>query len=97
MRIKIQTTIDGIVREIFVNPTKDLVAIKLTPNEIAMFANWPSAEHPLLTGPKGFIAANPDLVNKFMREWPVEFHSTDRLPQGGVLGADGRLIDKKLD
>lgn len=97
MRIKAQVNIDGILRDIFINPSKDLVAIKLTAAEIAMLAQWPSENYPLVVGPKALIAANPQLVNKFVMEWPLEFHNSHKVPQGGVLGVDGRLIDKKLD
>jgi hypothetical protein len=96
MRIKVQTMVDGVVRDLFINPSaKDLVAIKFTEAELNMLAQWPKADHPLVTGPKGFIAANPQLVNKFVSEWPVEFHNSHKLPDGGVLGPDGRLLDKK--
>jgi hypothetical protein len=96
VRIKIQTKIDGVVREFFVNPAKeDLVAIKFSQAELMMLAQWPDANCPMVTGPKGFMAANPKIVQAFMADWPVEYHNSHSLPQGGVVGPDGRLLDKK--
>lgn len=85
MQIKAQIIENGIARDVFIDSSKQWVAVRFTALELRMLSSY-TANEAMVAAPGGEMQRAKAMIMKWAREWPTRiFAGTHRAPEGALL------------
>lgn len=91
MFLKAQTIVHGVAQDIFVDPNRDWVAIRFTPQERALISQL-GDNQVFILAPIKQLQSNPKAVDNWAQQWPNRYFAGSHKPPEGGLLLPGHII-----